>query len=395
MVAATMREHFLLQPDLVFLNHGSFGACPRPVFENYQGWQLKLEQQPVAFLDQSRELFKHKESPRAALADRLGASAQDIVGVSNVTEGLNIIAQSLQLQPGDEILTSNHEYNALENTWQFVANRSGANLVAAEIPLPLNSEETFTQTLVNAMTDKTKVLFLSHVTSPTALVFPIENIVTEARNRGITTVIDGAHAPGLIDVNLTKLNADFYSGNCHKWMMAPKGAGFLWARQDLQATLEPLVVSHGWVPRSGDPAQPGAFGRSRFLDNFEMVGTRDPAAWMALPAAIEFQQRHGWPQCAQDCAALAEKTALAIAARTKIPLLASTDYLARQMISIPLPTCDVASVKRQLLERFNIEIPVFEWSNRCFVRLSVNVYNTESEMAILIDGLSELFGLDM
>lgn len=386
-----MKELFNLQEGLVFLNHGSFGACPKSVFKVYQDWQLELEQQPVAFLDQDRGFLDRMQTTRSAVAKELGANPQDLVGVENATSGLNAIARSLRLNPGDEILTSNQEYNALNNTWQFVADRSGANIVVADIELPLVSEEQFTATFLAAMTEKTKVLFLSHITSPTALVFPIKTIINEARRRGITTVVDGAHAPGLIELDLNDLNADFYSGNCHKWMMAPKGSAFLWARKDVQHLLEPTVVSHGWVPQNGDAEQLGAFGNSRFIDCFEVQGTRDPAAWLTVPAAIEFKRLHDWTGVRKRSAELALSTARKVSDQTGIPLLASPEFLAPQLIAIPLPDCDVDVLKQRLLSRYNIEIPVFRWADRCITRLSIQGYNTQQDADAFIDAVSESF----
>ncbi len=388
-----LRELFHLQEGLVFLNHGSFGACPKPVFKTYQDWQLTLENQPVAFLDQERGLLDNMKAARVAVAKELGANEQDIVGVENATAGLNAIARSQELTPGDEILTSNHEYNALENTWRFVADRTGAKIVVADIAIPLRSEDQFTSSILKKMTENTKVLFLSHITSPTSLVFPIENVVKEARNRGIITVIDGAHAPGLIHLNLNELNADFYSGNCHKWMMAPKGSAFLWAHKDVQHTLEPTVISHGWVPQNGNKEQLGAFGDSRFIDCFEVQGTRDPAAWFTVPAAIEFKQLHNWEKVKRRSSELAMATAVTISKLTKIPLFASHEFLAPQLVSIPLPDCDVDELKNRLLSEYDIEIPVFRWADICIVRLSIQGYNTQQEADALVNAISEILGL--
>lgn len=392
-MTTNMRELFLLQEDVVFLNHGSFGACPRPVFEAYQAWQLELERQPVAFLDEKRNLRARMHTIRNALATEIGAQPADIVGVTNATAGLNIVAQSLNLEPGDEILTSSHEYAALEKTWDHVATRTGAEIVVAEIALPLVSEKAFTQTFVDAITPRTKVLFLSHITSPTALLFPIENILKIAREKCIITIIDGAHAPGLIDLNLDALGADFYAGNCHKWMLAPKGSAFLWARREMQHILEPLVVSHGWVRNTQAHDQEGAFGNSRFIDNFDVQGTRDPAGWLAVPAAIEFKQQHDWQHITRQAKLLAQDTADALAALTGLEPLSSPEFSAGQMIAIPLPDCDVESIKHRLIEDYNIEIPVFKWRDHCFVRLSVQAYNTANDTRKMVDALCELIPL--
>ncbi|MDB5536508.1 MAG: aminotransferase class V-fold PLP-dependent enzyme, partial [Devosia sp.] len=279
-MSENLARQFLIREDVVFLNHGSFGACPRPVFAAYQNWQLELESQPVEFL--GRKLTENMRGPRVALAAELGTSSDNIVGLTNATLGLNIVAQSLDLKPGDQILTTDHEYSALEKTWAYVCRKTGAEVVIVSIPLPLTTAEQFTDTLIAGMTERTKVLFLSHITSPTALLFPIEPAIAEARRRGIWSVIDGAHTPGHIRLDLDSIGADFYAGNCHKWMMAPKGSAFLYARPELQGLLNPLVISHGWTAESKQPGAQGAFGNSPFIDEIEMQGTRDPAAWLAV-----------------------------------------------------------------------------------------------------------------
>ena len=282
------KKLFLLKKDLIFLNHGSFGACPKSVFKSYHDWQLKLENQPVAFLDQARNFNKHMKRPRTFLAKELKVKANDLVGVTNATAGLNAVAQSLSLKKGDEILTSDHEYGALEKTWEYVVKKNKAKVIEVKVPLPLKSEDDFVNAFTNKMNNKTKILFISHITSPTALVFPLKKLIKEANKRGIISIIDGAHAPGHIKLNITKLNVDYYSGNCHKWMMAPKGSAFLWANKNKKNILEPLVISHGWLPNNYKKLQKGEFTETRFIDSFEVQGTRDPSAWLAIPDAIKF-----------------------------------------------------------------------------------------------------------
>ncbi|MGV8984737.1 MAG: aminotransferase class V-fold PLP-dependent enzyme [Cypionkella sp.] len=381
---------FLLDPEVTFLNHGSYGACPRPVFEAYQGWQLKLERQPVAFLDPNRGLSGWMREAREAVAGLVGASPDDLVGQTNATMALNVVAQSLDLRPGDEILTTDHEYAALEKTWAYVCRRSGAVVKVVNIPLPLTQEAQFTDAILAGMTDRTRVLFLSHITSATALVFPIEKAVAEARARGIWSVIDGAHTPGHIPLNLDALGADFYAGNCHKWMMAPKGAGFLHVRREWQTMLNPLVISHGWTEDAKTPGTKGVFGNSPFIDGLEMQGTRDPSAWLTVPTALNFARQHDWAKVAAQCRVLVQDTAARVAALTRLPGLCSPEFCAPQMASMPVPTCDPLELKRQLIERFGIEIPCFNWQNRTIVRVSAQGYNTQSQMDLLVKALTEL-----
>jgi isopenicillin-N epimerase len=383
-----LRSLFLLDENVVFLNHGSFGACPKPVFEAYQKWQLKLERQPVAFLDPDRGLSSWMRDARTALATELGAKPDDIVGVMNATYGLNIVAQSLDLKEGDEILTTDHEYAALEKTWAYVARKTGARIVSITVPLPLTSEATFTDAIRAGITERTRVLFLSHITSATALLFPIERIVAEARARGIYTVIDGAHTPGHIPLHLDQLGADFYAGNCHKWLMGPKGSAFLYVRPELQSMINPLVISHGWTANNQNPAP---FGNTPFIDSLEMQGTRDPAAWLTVPNAISFRAAHRWDKVAAECTRLAQDTALRVASFTKLPAFSSPRFCAPQMVAMPVPDCDPMTLKLALLAQSKIEIPCFKWKEHTIVRLSVQGYNTQKEMDILVKALKAHF----
>ncbi len=381
---------FLLDPDVVFLNHGSFGACPKPVFEAYQAWQLKLERQPVAFLDPMRGYVAWMKDARVSLAEEIGADPEDIFGTVNATFSLNIVARSLPLEPGDEILTTDHEYAALEKTWNYVARRTGARIVTVSLPLPLTEDADFTDAILAAMTERTRVLFLSHVTSPTALVLPVERVVAEARARGIWSVIDGAHTPGHIALDLNALGADFYAGNCHKWLMAPKGSAFLHVRREQQAKMSPLVISHGWT---AERAEPGPFGNSAFVDAMEMQGTRDPSAWLTVPEAIRFRHAQGWDEVARRCNEMMHATADRITALTGLPLFGAPDFVAPQMVAIPLPRTDPAVLQHSLMQRYGIEIPVFEWNGHTVMRLSVQGYNTERQMDLLVTALTDILHL--
>ena len=393
-MSENLARHFLLRDDVVFLNHGSFGACPREVFEVYQNWHLELERQPVAFL--GRDLTDRMRVPRVALAAELGTEADNIVGLVNATEGLNIVAQSLDLKPGDEIVTTDHEYPSLEKTWAYIARRTGARVAVVKVPMPLVSEAEFTDAIVGAFNDRTRVLFLSHITSPTALVFPIERAIREAKARKIWTVIDGAHTPGHIPLNLDAMDVDFYAGNCHKWLMTPKGSGFLYVRPELQHLINPLVISHGWTADSKLPGAKGAFGNSPFIDELEMQGTRDPAAWLTVPAALAFRRQHGWAGVAAHCQMLAQDTALRLAELTGLPALSTPEFCAPQMVAMPIPDVgDPVEFQRQLMDRYRIEIPVFKWQERSIVRLSVQGYNGKAQMDFLIDALTEMLRLDV
>jgi isopenicillin-N epimerase len=376
-----LRQQFLLRPDITFLNHGSFGACPRPVFERYQAWQLELERQPVEFIGRrSRDLLLES---RSALASYLHCDPDEIVYSQNVTTALNVVARSLPLQEGDEILTTDHEYGALDRTWKFMCQRTGARVVRQELPLPLDDQDAVVEAVMAGLTPRTRVLFLSHITSPTAVTLPIEKLIARARGAGLWTVIDGAHAPGQVPVDLHALGVDFYGGNCHKWLCAPKGAGFLYARRDLQHLLDPLVISWGWEARTPSGSQ--------FIDEQEGQGTRDIAAYLSVPDAIEFQAANQWDRVRAECHQLARETASRVAALTDLPpLTADSPNWFTQIVTMPMPAGDDASLKLRLYDEFKIEIPVTLWRDRRFVRISVQGYNTRADTDRLVGALDEI-----
>lgn len=368
------REHFLLNPDIIFLNHGSFGACPRPVFEVYQQWQREMESQPVEFLGRRYDALL--DDARAQMAAYLAASPDDLVFVPNATVGINTVARSLELQPGDEILTTHHEYGAMDFTWQAVCQKTGARYIVAEISTPIESDAQVIAQLWAHVTPHTRVLFFSHITSPTALSFPAAALCQKARESGILTVIDGAHAPGQIAVNLVEIDADFYTGNCHKWLCAPKGAGFLYVRRDQQPTLEPLITSWGWP-------------ESNFVRRNQWQGTRDIAAFLSVPAAIAFQERHNWPDVRRQCHAWALNIQQQITHQTGLPPLSGETHFA-QMVSVPLPETDLDALKRALYDDYRIEVPLIRWNGQSCVRVSFQGYNTPSDGDALVRALTEL-----
>ena len=357
------RDLFLLDPEVVYLNHGSFGACPRPVFDVYQEWQRELEREPVDLL--ARRLEGELARVRAALAQYVGASADDLVLAPNATSALNVVLRSLRLGPGDEILTTEHEYGAMELLLQFVSERTGARVV----PRPGDVADA----IWAGATERTRVLVVSHVTSPTALLLPVAELCRRAREAGVLSVVDGAHTPGQVPLDLETLSADFYAGNCHKWLCAPKGAGFLYARPERQELLEPLIV--GWGYRESD-----------FALHHGREGTRDPAAYLAVPAAIEFVVEHGR---AANCRALLEQGARRLAAAGFDPF-APTQPL--QMACFRLPECDPEEIERRLREEFRIEAPVRNWNGQSLIRVSIAPYNTQNEVEQLVLVLRQLFG---
>jgi len=377
----SLRDLFLLRPDVVFLNHGSFGACPRSVFEAYQAWQLELEHQPVAFL--GRRFADLMREAREALADFVGADADDLVYVPNATTGLNMVARSLPLEPGDEVLATDHEYGALDRTWQFICAKRGAHYIRQPVATPVTSAQQVVESIWSGVTHRTRVLFFSHITSLTAIIIPVAELVRRARQAGIITVVDGAHGPGQVPLDLKRLGADFYAGNCHKWMMAPKGSAFLHARLDNQPLLEPLVVSWGWHSETPGP--------SRFIDEQEYQGTRDIAAWLAVPAAIQFMKTHNWPTVQRDCHQLIRHARHAITELTRLaPITPDAPTWFSQMAAFPLPACDGETLQRRLYDEFAVEIPITMWNGQPFVRISVQGYNTQADVDTLVEALARL-----
>lgn len=372
------KDWFLLRPDVIFLNHGSFGACPRPVLEAYQHWQLELERQPVEFL--GRRFADLMREARESLAAFVGAAPDELVYTPNATTGLNIIARSLPLQKGDEVLATDHEYGALDRTWRFICDKRGARYIRQPVPLPIESAERVVEAIWSGVTGRTRVLFVSHITSPTAIILPVQELVRRAREAGIITVIDGAHAPGQIPVDLRELGADFYSGNCHKWMMSAKGSAFLYACRERQHLVEPLVVSWGW--------ESDAPGPSHFIDEQEWQGTRDIAAYLSVPAAIKFMAQHDWPHVRLECHELVRYARERVSELTGLPPVTpdSFEWFA-QMASLPIPQCDLDALKRRLYDEFHIEIPTVEWNGRHFVRISIQGYNTRADVDALVDAL--------
>jgi isopenicillin-N epimerase len=377
---------FLLDPDVIYLNHGSFGACPAPVFEQYQRWQRELELQPVEFLGrQSTHLLAQS---RAALGAYIGADADELIYFPNPTTALNMVARNVPLAPGDEILTTDHEYGALDRTWRFLSKNNGASIIRHAIQLPINSESEFVEDFWAAVTPKTRVIFISHLTSPTALIFPIAEICKRARERGILTIIDGAHVPGQLPLNLHELGCDIYSGACHKWMCSAKGAAFIYARPEIQQWLNPLVVSWGWGDENIDPSP--NMGDTRFIRFHEWQGTRDIAAYLTVPTAIEFLHEHHWENIQRDCHSLALATRDRINTLTGLEPL-STEQFFGQLVAARLPaSADVAVLKTRLYNEYHIEVPLHVFNGMNLIRISFQAYNTQAEADALVETLGKL-----
>ncbi|PID78986.1 aminotransferase [bacterium DOLZORAL124_64_63] len=367
-----IRRLFLLRPDVHFLNHGSFGACPRPVFEEYQRLQRELEAEPVEFLHTALDLPRRLSAARARLAAFMGCDRDEMIFVPNATTGLNMVARSLDLRPGDEILTTDQEYGAMDRMWRFLCGKTGARYVPVPLPVPLPDPQEVVERIWSAATDRTRVLFISHVTSSTGIILPVQELIRRARRRGIITILDAAHAPGHIPCHLHTLGCDFASGNWHKWLLAPKGSAFLYARVERQALLEPLIVS--WGRQWAEP------GPCPFVDEQEWTGTRDPSAWLATPACLDFRKAHAWAEVGARCRRMLRATRRRVLDATGLEPLCEPDPWLAQMATLPLPPGDPDRYQDRLRREFRIQAPVLRFAERNWVRISVQGYTTQEDL---------------
>jgi isopenicillin-N epimerase len=382
--------HWGLSPDVVFLNHGSFGATPLVVLEHQQRLRARMEAQPVQFL--YRDLEGLLDEARRELAAFVGADPEELAFVPNATTGVNAVVRSLALRPGDELLTTSHEYNACRNVLAFAAARAGARVVVAELPFPIHDASEITQAILSKVGPRTRLVFFDHVTSPTALVLPAAEIVRACRARGVATFVDGAHAPGMIDVDLRALGADFYVANCHKWLCAPKGCAMLFVRREHQGDVRPHVISHGHNTERTD--------RLKFLVEFDWVGTVDPTAYLCVGEALRFMASlvpGGWPEIRARNRALALEARRLLCDALSVAPPCPEDMIG-SMVSLPLPdgAPQAAPTKSPLdplaeaLHRdHRIEIPVFPWPAppRRLIRASAQLYDTREEYVYLADVL--------
>ena len=376
-----LKNDFLLSPEYRHLNHGSFGACPLPIFENYQHWQLELEKNPVQFFvhDGNRELERAKK----ALGQYIHCDADDLVLTTNPSYAINIIAKSIKLEPGDEVLSTNHEYGAMDRTWNYYCKKVGAKYIQQPIPIPLHSKEEFIEEFWKGYTPNTKVIFISQITSMTALVFPVKEICARAKALGLLTIVDGAHVPGHIPLNLQELQADIYTGACHKWMMTPKGCSFLFAKKEIQNDFDPLVISWGYEAEFP--------GKSNFLDYHQLQGTRDYSAFLTIPAAIDYMQQNNWWEVSNKAKELILKNYPVLCALFDAqPICPVSSEFLGQMCSVPLPTKQPLELKRLLFETYKIEIPVFQLREHVFMRLSAQAYVSQEDINYLIEALTEI-----
>jgi isopenicillin-N epimerase len=375
-----LRSDFLLNPNVHHLNHGSFGACPRPVFEEYQRLQLELERDTVqAFAVRGPEKLAQA---REALGAYIGCHADDVVYVTNPSYAFNIIAKSFPLSEGDEILTTDLEYGAMDRTWQYYCRKAGARYVRMPVQLPVADSQTIVDDLFSGLSPRTRAVFISHITSTTALRLPVEAICARAKELGLITMVDSAHVPGHIPLDLRTLGADICTGACHKWMLTPKGSSFLYVKRELQHMFDPLIISWGY--ESTMPSH------SQFIDWHQLQGTRDISAFLATPRAIQYLSDHDWPTVARTCRQAVQAHAHAFAEAAGGMLLAPvTDEFMGQMCSIRIHCTDPMALQRHLYARHRIEIPVMPHGGHTYIRYSINAYNNEADLQVLFAALRQ------
>jgi len=393
-VNVELKKFWPLDPKIVFLNHGSFGSCPLPVLEFQRGLCDRLERQPVQFL--VRELEPLLDQARAALAQFTGARPEDLVFVPNATSGVNTVLRSLTFAPGDELLVTDQEYNACRNALEFVAARAGAKVVVARVPFPFQSTGQPEEAIMSRVTSRTKLALIDHVTSQTGIILPVERLVSQLAARGVDTLVDGAHGPGMVPLRLEQLGAAYYTGNCHKWLCAPKSAGFLHVRPDRQSLIHPLTISHGLTSPRKD--------RSLFLIEFGWTGTLDFSACLSVPEVLRFMEGlvpGGWTEI------MARNHALALEGRKLLCQTLGIDPPCPEesigsMASVPLPDAReteraspplyIDPLQDQLLARYSIEVPVIPWPGfpKRLLRISAQLYNSREQWELLAGALREL-----
>ena len=375
-----MKNKFLLNPDIAYLNHGSFGACPKMIFDDYQNWQNELEKEPVQFIINKAPIALKKS--KECLAKFINCNSSDFFFTANPTFAVNTIMRSLNLSAGDEILATNHEYGALEMMWRFYSKTQHIKYIRQQISVPIISKEKIVQEFWSGLTSKTKVIFINHMSSATALLFPVQEICDKARELGIITIIDGAHIPAHFPLDIKKLNPDYYTGALHKWMLTPKGSSFLYVKNQHQKALDPLVISWGYENTNAE---------NQFLDYHEQQGTRDIAAFLTVPKALQFLQENNWAIHTDNCKKLVrdnyKKFCDLVGSQ---PICPVTEEFLGQMASIPVKTSDPLKLKATLYEKYKIEIPAMVLNDVFYVRYSINAYNSQDDLDVLYDALTDI-----
>ena len=341
-----LKALFQLDPDITFLNHGSYGSCPIPVFEDYQKWQVMIEQHPVKFM--LDDVYKYLDESRSALGDYINCNKNDLIYVPNPTHAVANIINNVNLGKEDEILSTDLEYGSCDRMWFYEAQRQGFVYNRSKVSLPITDKESFCNDFWKNATEKTKYIFISQITSSTGMILPIDEIVLEAKSRGIKTIIDGAHVPAHIDLDIKDLDPDYYVGACHKWLCCPKGVSFLYVKKDQQKNIQPQIMSWGWGEEYDEFKDSTQLkSESRFVNIFQWQGTRDMSAFLTVPKAIEFQEEYDWSLVRDRCKRMIVDARNQITKITNLPKICPDNWLG-QMATILFPTDDVNQLKNTL-----------------------------------------------
>ena len=383
-----LKSKFLLDPEITFLNHGSYGSCPKPVFEVYQKYQTDLESHPIKFMQE--DVYKLLEISRESLSHYVNCDKDDLIFVTNPTQAVGTVIHNILINSNDEVLSTNLEYGSCDRMWTYDADQKGYKYIQAEINLPIEDKETFLNQFWSYASDQTKYVFISQITSTTGMILPIPEIVAEAKKRGIKTIIDGAHVPAHIPLDIKELDPDYYTGALHKWLCCPKGSSFLYVKKEKQDGIQPMLKSWGWGEEYEKfKSSVQLHSPSRFINVFQWQGTRDMSTFFTVPEAIQFQEEHDWDSVRSRSINMVIEARNRINEITKLPKICPDDWLG-QMATILFPIDDTVAFKKTLYNDYQIEMPVMRHIEHTAFRISIQGYNTQADIDHLINALEEL-----
>ena len=383
-----LKSKFLLDPEITFLNHGSYGSCPKPVFEVYQKYQTDLESHPIKFMQE--DVYKLLEISRESLSHYVNCDKDDLIFVTNPTQAVGTVIHNILINSNDEVLSTNLEYGSCDRMWTYDADQKGYKYIQAEINLPIEDKETFLNQFWSYASDQTKYVFISQITSTTGMILPIPEIVAEAKKRGIKTIIDGAHVPAHIPLDIKELDPDYYTGALHKWLCCPKGSSFLYVKKEKQVGIQPMLKSWGWGEEYEKfKSSVQLHSPSRFINVFQWQGTRDMSTFFTVPEAIQFQEEHEWDSVRSRSINMVIEARNRINEITKLPKICPDNWLG-QMATILFPIDDTVAFKKTLYNDYQIEMPVMRHIEHTAFRISIQGYNNQEDIDHLINALEEL-----
>ena len=383
-----LKSKFLLDPEITFLNHGSYGSCPKPVFEVYQKYQTDLESHPIKFMQE--DVYKLLEISRESLSHYVNCDKDDLIFVTNPTQAVGTVIHNILINSNDEVLSTNLEYGSCDRMWTYDADQKGYKYIQAEINLPIEDKEIFLNQFWSYASAQTKYVFISQITSTTGMILPIPEIVAEAKKRGIKTIIDGAHVPAHIPLDIKELDPDYYTGALHKWLCCPKGSSFLYVKKEKQVGIQPMLKSWGWGEEYEKfKSSVQLHSPSRFINVFQWQGTNDMSTFFTVPKAIQFQEEHDWDSVRSRSINMVIEARNRINEITKLPKICPDNWLG-QMATILFPIDDTVAFKKTLYNDYQIEMPVMRHIEHTAFRISIQGYNTQADIDHLINALEEL-----